>query len=154
MTLKTWSKRIRKAFYYKVGMRFPYSKVRIYSMRKLGYKVGEQVYFPADLVISQNLVDDKAQLEIGNRVSIGPRVTILPIEHANASRVRAAVNVRMGGVKIKDDVWIGAGAIILSGVTIGECSVIGVGAVVTKDVEPYTVVAGVPAKKIKQIIID
>ena len=153
MTLKTWSKRIRKAFYYKVGMRFPYSKVRIYSMRKLGYKVGEQVYFPADLVISQNLVDDKAQLEIGNRVSIGPWVTILPIEHANASRVRATVNVRMG-VKIKDDVWIGAGAIILSGVTIGECSVIGAGAVVTKDVEPYTVVAGVPAKKLKQIIID
>lgn len=48
---------------------------------------------------------------------------------------------------IKDDVRIGAGAIILSGVTIGECSVIGAGAVVTKDVEPYSVVAGVPAKK-------
>lgn len=58
-----------------------------------------------------------------------------------------------GGVKIKDDVWIGAGAIILSGVTIGECSVIGAGAVVTKDVEPYTVVAGVPARKIKDIKI-
>lgn len=153
MTLKTWIKRIRKAFYYKIGMRFPYSKVRVRSMRKLGYKVGEQVYFPADLVISQNLVDDRAQLEIGNRVSIGPRVTILPMEHANASRVRATVNVRMGGVKIKDDVWIGAGAIILSGVTIGECSVIGAGAVVTKDVEPYTVVAGVPARKIKDLKI-
>ncbi len=88
MTLKTWIKRIRKAFYYKIGMRFPYSKVRVRSMRKLGYKVGEQVYFPADLVISQNLVDDRAQLEIGNRVSIGPRVTILPMEHANASRAR------------------------------------------------------------------
>ena len=154
MTLKTSIKRIRKAFYYKIGMRFPYSKVRLRSMRKLGYKVGEQVYFPADLVISQNLVDDKAKLEIGNRVSIGPRVTILPMEHANASRVREAVNVRTRGVKIKDDVWIGAGVIILSGVTIGECSVIGAGAVATKDVEPYTVVAGVPAKKIKDIKIE
>ena len=155
MTLKTWIKRIRKAFYYKIGMRFPYSKVRLRSMRKLGYKVGEQVYFPADLVISQNLVDDKAKLEIGNRVSIGPRVTILPMEHANASRVRKAVNVRTGGgVKIKDDVWIGAGVIILSGVTIGECSVIGAGAVVTKDVEPYTIVAGVPARKIKDIKME
>ena len=76
------------------------------------------------------------------------------MEHANASHVRAAMNVRMGGVKIKDDVWIGAGAIILSGVTIGECSVIGAGAVVTKDVEPYTVVAGVPARKIKDIKIE
>lgn len=154
MTLKTWIKRIKKAFYYKIGMRCPYNKVRIFSIRKLGYKVGEWVYFPADLVISQNLVDDKAKLEIGNRVSIGPRVTILPMEHANASRVRKAVNVRTGGVKIKDDVWIGAGVIILSGVTIGECSVIGAGAVVTKDVEPYTIVAGVPARKIKDIKME
>jgi maltose O-acetyltransferase len=154
MTLKTWIKRIRKALYYKIGMRFPYSKVRLRSMRKLGYKVGEQVYFPADLVISQNLVDDMAKLEIGNRVSIGPRVTILPMEHANTSRVRKAVNVRTGGVKIKDDVWIGAGVIILSGVTIGECSVIGAGAVVTKDVEPYTIVVGVPARKIKDIKME
>lgn len=58
------------------------------------------------------------------------------------------------GVKIKDDVWIGAGAIILSGVTIGECSVIGAGAVVTKNVEPYTVVAGVPARTIRDIEIE
>lgn len=99
MTLTTWIKRIRKAFYYKVGMRLPYSKVRIRSMRKLGYKVGDQVYFPADLVIGQNLVDDKAYVEIGNRVSIGPRVTILPIEHANASRVRIAMGLRAGGGK-------------------------------------------------------
>ena len=97
MTLKTWIKRIRKAFYYKIGMRFPYCNVRVYSIRKLGYKVGDLVYFPVDLVISQNIVDDKAQLEIGNRVSIGPRVTILPIEHANASCLRTAVRIRMGG---------------------------------------------------------
>lgn len=57
-------------------------------------------------------------------------------------------------MKIKDDVWIGAGVIILSGITIGECSVIGAGAVVTQDVEPYTVVAGVPARKIKDIEIE
>lgn len=97
MTLKTWIKRVKKAFYYKVGMRFPYSKVRVRAMRKLGYKVGEQVYFPADLVIGQNLVDDKAYVEIGDRVSIGPRVTLLPMEHANASRIRSAISVRMGG---------------------------------------------------------
>ena len=154
MTLKTWIKRIRKAFFYKIGMRFPYSKVRISSMRKLGYKVGEQVYFPDDLLIGQNLVDDKAYVEIGDRVSIGPRVTILPMEHANASRVRSAMKVRDGGVIIKDDVWIGAGVIILSGVTVGECSVIGAGSVVTKNVNPYTVVAGVPARKIKDIILE
>ena len=154
MTLKTWIKRIRKAFYYKVGMRFPYSKVRICAMRKQGFIVGERVYFPADLVIGQHLVDDRARLEIGDRVSIGPRVTLLPIEHANASKVFRAIGVRAEGITIGNDVWIGAGVIILSGVTVGECSIIGAGAVVTKDVEPYTVVAGVPARKIKDIILE
>jgi len=152
--IKMWIKRIRKAFYYKVGMRFPYSKVRIRAMRKLGFKVGEQVYFPADLIIGQNLVDDRARLAIGDRVSIGPRVTILPMEHANASKVRSAMGTRAEGITIGNDVWIGAGVIILSGVTVGECSIIGAGAVVTKDVEPYTVVAGVPAKKIKDIVLE
>jgi len=51
-------------------------------------------------------------------------------------------------VTVGDDVWIGYGAIILSGVTIGEGSVIAAGSVVTKDVEPYTVVGGNPARKI------
>lgn len=51
---------------------------------------------------------------------------------------------------IGNDVWIGNGAIIINGVTIGDGAVIGAGAVVTKDVEPYTVVAGVPAKPIKK----
>lgn len=50
---------------------------------------------------------------------------------------------------IEDDVWIGANAIILSGVTIGEGAIIGAGSVVTKNVEPYTIFAGNPAKKIK-----
>lgn len=51
---------------------------------------------------------------------------------------------------IGNDVWIGAGASVLRGVTIGDGAVIGAGAIVTKDIEPYTIVAGVPAKKIGQ----
>ena len=54
------------------------------------------------------------------------------------------------GIKIEDDVWIGAGAIILDGVTIGRGSVIGAGAVVTKNIPPYSVAVGVPARVIKK----
>ena len=52
--------------------------------------------------------------------------------------------------KIGNDVWIGCGAIILSGVEVGDGAIIGAGAVVTKDIEPYTIVAGVPAKPIRK----
>ena len=149
--IKMWMKRIRKAFWYKVGMRFPYNKVRIMSMRKLGYKVGENVYFPSDLVITQNFVDDQTTLEIGDRVAIAPRVIIVALSHANRSHIRQNMGKQEIGVKICNDCWIGAGAIILNGVTIGEGAVVGAGAVVTKNVEPYTIVAGNPARKIKDV---
>lgn len=54
-------------------------------------------------------------------------------------------------IEIKDYVWIGAGAIVLAGVTVGERSIVAAGAVVTKDVPPYTVVAGNPAEVIKKL---
>lgn len=52
-------------------------------------------------------------------------------------------------IRIGNNVWIGAGAIILAGVSIGDCAIIGAGSVVTKDIEPYTIVAGNPAKKLR-----
>lgn len=54
-----------------------------------------------------------------------------------------------GGVKIGNDVWIGSGAIVMAGINIGDGAVIAAGSVVTKDVEPYAIVAGVPAKTIR-----
>ncbi|WP_262230549.1 DapH/DapD/GlmU-related protein [Stenotrophomonas maltophilia] len=55
---------------------------------------------------------------------------------------------------IEDDVWVGFGAIVLSGVRIGRGSIIAAGAVVTKDVEPYSIVGGNPARKISQRLPD
>lgn len=62
--------------------------------------------------------------------------------------------ISKGGVVIGHDVWIGARAMIMSGITIGNGAVIGAGAVVAKDVAPYTVVVGNPAKAIKQRFSD
>ena len=56
-----------------------------------------------------------------------------------------------GKIVVEDEVWIGANVTILPNVRIGRCSVIGAGSVVTKDIEPYTVYAGVPAKKIRDL---
>ncbi len=56
-----------------------------------------------------------------------------------------------GPIRVCRNAWIGAGAIVLPGVRIGECSVVGAGAVVTADVEPFTVVAGVPARLIRRL---
>ena len=54
-------------------------------------------------------------------------------------------------ITIGNDVWLGAGVIVLPGITIGECSVIGAGAVVTKDIPPYSIAVGNPARVIKTI---
>ena len=152
--IKVWIKRIRKAFYYKVGMRFPYSKIRVWAMKKIGYHVGTDVYFPSDLVITQNLVDNQAFVSLGNRVSIAPRVMLLALSHPNASAIRKHIDTSKHMIVIEDDVWIGAGAIILGGVTVGKGAIVGAGSVVTKSVEPYSIVVGNPAKKIKNIDIS
>lgn len=90
-------------------------------------------------------------IQIGNDVNMGPRVIIHSSNHKYSD---PNILIRKQGhdnkkVIIEDDVWIGAGVIILPGNTIGKGSVVAAGAVVTKDVDPYTVVAGVPARKIR-----
>ncbi len=154
MMAKLWAIRIKNALLYKVGVHFPYNPIRIWAMRQLGYSVGEQVYIAGDLTITQNFTEQRGTLTIGNRVSIAPCVILTPVSHANASAIRKYMTHSRGGVIIEDDCWIGAGAIILNGITIGKGSVVGAGSVVTKDVPPYTIVAGNPAHKIKDIPIE
>ena len=94
----------------------------------------------------------RGPLEIGAYVNMGPDVRILTINH-NTERtdipMKGQGSLPPRKVTICDDVWIGARVIILPGVTIGKGSIIGAGAVVTKDVPEYAVVGGVPAKVIK-----
>lgn len=92
---------------------------------------------------------DLGGITIEDDVMIGPRVNITSENHpVEAARRKTLVP---GAVVIKQNAWIGAGATILPGVTVGKNSVVAAGAVVTKDVPANTVVAGVPAKTIKQI---
>lgn len=91
-------------------------------------------------------------LTIGNNVMMGPDVLIYTKNHEVSSIEIPMIDqgeTVPRPVIIEDDVWIGARAIILPGVTIGKGSIIGAGAVVTKDVLPYMIVAGVPAKAVR-----
>lgn len=154
MTFKESCTRIKNALLYKVGLRAPYSKIRIWSLRKMGFTVGDKVYLPADLVIAHNLVYNRGNLTIGNRVSIAPGVILILSSHSNFSPTSHAVTPRDNHITIEDDAWIGAASVILNGVTIGEGSVVGAGSIVTHDVPPHTVVAGNPAKTIRTIEIN
>lgn len=90
-------------------------------------------------------------IEIGNNVMISPRVSIYSENHnfADISIPMKEQGVTREFVKIEDDCWIASNSVILAGVTIGKGSVISAGSVVTKDVPPYSIVGGVPAKVIK-----
>lgn len=94
----------------------------------------------------------RGPLEMGKNIMMGPRVIIMTNRH-NTERTDIPMNQQgflpLQKVTICDDVWIGTRVIIMPGVTIGKGSIIGAGAVVTKDVPEYAVVAGVPAKVIK-----
>lgn len=94
---------------------------------------------------------------IGKNVSIAPNVVCICESNANNgqeintfSYVRDKVS-RSGNIYIEDEVWIGANVTILPGITIGKCAIIGAGSVVTKNIEPYGVYVGAPARKIRDI---
>lgn len=93
-----------------------------------------------------------ACISIGNDVLIAAGVRMITRKHGfgMTGRPMSQQGYTNAPIVIEDDVWVGFGAVILPGVTIGRGSIVGAGAVVTKDVEPYTVVAGVPARVIKE----
>jgi acetyltransferase-like isoleucine patch superfamily enzyme len=92
---------------------------------------------------------DMGTITIGDDVLIGPKVNILTEEHPLSPAERKTLMVKP--VVIKNGAWIGAGATILPGVTIGENSIVAAGALVNRDIPDNTIVAGVPAKVIKDI---
>ena len=110
-------------------------------------EIGNNVYIGHGATISC-----KAGLKIGDGVTIGPGLTIMGGDHNFRVVGKKVSEVKTDGknlpVIIESDVWIGANTLILKGVRIGEGSVVGAGSVVTRNVIPYTIVAGNPAKQI------
>lgn len=90
---------------------------------------------------------------IGNNVNLAQGITVTALNHnfEDTTRRIDEQGISTKPVVIGDDVWIGTNAVILPGVTIGQHVVVAAGAVVTKDVPDYSLVAGVPAKVIKQL---
>lgn len=109
-------------------------------------------YQPGNVVIGRNtvinrdvLLDGRSGLKIGNNVSISEGCMLLTLEHDPNSPSFAN---RGGQVVLEDYVFVGARAIVLPDLTIGRGAVVAAGAVVTRDVEPYAIVGGVPARPI------
>ena len=93
----------------------------------------------------------ESRIVIGKNVQIGPNVSFETVNHGLIFDGETGRGTTTKPIIIEDMAWIGCGVIILQGVTIGEGAVVTAGAVVTRNVEPYTVAGGVPAKKIKSI---
>ncbi len=107
---------------------------------------GKQITIGCNSVINRNCyLDGRGGVEIGDNVSISAETYIVSLTHDPQDATFAAVGKK---VSICDYAWVGVRALILPGVTLAEGCVVGAGAVVTKSLEPYSIAAGVPARKI------
>jgi maltose O-acetyltransferase len=142
--------------------RIPFSKRRMRLYQKLGgitfesvddtlFMRGVETMDPDKIQVGKGsvinrhvLLDGRGGLEIGRDVGIAERSVILTSAHG----FEGGVTDHVWRTRIEDKVFINLGAMVMGGVIIGEGAVVAAGAIVTKDVEPWTIVAGVPAKKI------
>lgn len=141
---------LARMFLYKVCLKKAGRGLRISELVTIKFpeniQVGNHVSFN-----EYDWIDGNGGIEIGNYVSIGPRVSIVSFEHGYED-LEIPIKLQKkeyNKIVIEDNVWIGAGSFIKSGVRIGTGSIIGAGSVITKDVEPYSVMGGVPARKLK-----
>ena len=113
---------------------------------------GRHVHFGSDVYANFNLtlVDD-GHIYVGDAVMFGPNVTVATAGHPVEPGLRRRALQYNADVHIGSNVWIGAGSIVLPGVTIGENSVIGAGSVVTRDIPAGVVAAGNPCRVLREI---
>ena len=111
---------------------------------------GKNIHFGKNVFINSGCrFQDQGGIYIGDNVLIGHNVVLATLNHNADPKKRG--NLIPSPIRIGNDVWLGANVTILPGVTVGDGAIIAAGAVVYEDIEPYTIVAGVPAVKIKDI---
>lgn len=105
------------------------------------------------LIGEYNVIRGQGGVHIGDRVYTSPMVQLVAVNHVfdDPGRPFIEQGITAQGIRVEDDVWIGSGSVVTDGVTIGRGSVIAAGSVVTRDVPPYTVAAGTPARVIREI---
>jgi|GEM_PF-3366195 len=131
----------------------PYPRVQNLLMRRSGLSFGRQVHLNFGVLVL-GTQRNPPLLTLGNRVSVGPYVTFLTTSYPDASVLRThpemTGHIRMNGpIVVEDDVWIGAGVVVYPGIRIGMGAVLNAGTVVTRNVAPWTIVAGVPARPVR-----
>lgn len=118
--------------------------LRCALFRLSGVTIGARVRLNMNLTI----LDDyrPGLVSLGDEVSVAPMVSIVASAHANDSLITRKYGITaVGPIRVKTGAWLGAGCVLLPGVTIGRCGIVGANAVVTKDVPDFAIVAGVPA---------
>ena len=128
-------------------MNIPFGRLKRMFYRLRGTKIGKSVDIAMGVFIEESFPH---LVVIEDNVDIGPNVII--VAHDSSARcMDLELPIICKRVIVKRNAYIGAGAIILPGVTVGEYSIVAAGAVVTRDVPPRTIVAGVPARVIGKV---
>jgi acetyltransferase-like isoleucine patch superfamily enzyme len=125
--------------------------LHVYNFRNLphaGIKIGRE-----SLIGEYTIIRGHGGVHIGDHVYTSPFTQIIAVNHVFDDPDQSFVDqgITAEGIVIEDDVWLGSGSIVTDGVRIGKGAVVAAGSVVIKDVSPHTVVAGVPAKHVKDI---
>ena len=121
---------------------------KIYASELSEIKIGSNVTFNSNVMINAR---GKGRIVIGNNVLIGPNCVLRANNHSftNTKKPISQQGMTEGSIFIEDDVWISSNSVILPNCRIGKGAIIGAGAVVTNNIEAYSIVGGVPAKKIR-----